>query len=254
MRAFLFSTITAALLVYPASAQPQPAGSPATQDPGAAAGRRGSTPAANADWPALRRYQAANAALPAPVAGKPRVVFMGDSITQNWAARRAGFFADNSYVGRGISGQTSSQMVLRFHQDVVALNPAAVVILAGTNDVAENTGPMTDEQIIDNIAAMTEIAHAHGIQSVIGSVPPATRFNWRQEIVPAPRIKALNAKLKTWAQEQGITYADFWSAMSLPDGTMNPANAEDSVHPNDKGYDVMEPIVRAALGEALKKR
>jgi len=145
-------------------------------------------------------------------------------------------------------------MLLRFHQDVVALKPAAVVILAGTNDVAENTGPATDEQIIDNLAAMSEIARAHGIKVVMGSVPPATTFFWRRDAVPAPRIKALNAKIKTWAQAQGITYADFWTALALPDGGMNPANSPDTVHPNATGYAIMESVVQAAIGEALKKQ
>jgi acyl-CoA thioesterase I len=215
-------------------------------------GRRGGGPAPNTDWPALKRYQADNAALPAPTPGKPRAVFMGDSITQGWAAQRGSFFADNGYVGRGISAQTSPQMVLRFHQDVVALKPAAVVILAGTNDIAENTGPMTEEQTIDNLTAMTEIAHANGIKVVICSVTPATRFFWRPEAVPAPRIKSLNAKIKAWAQEQKLVYADFWTAMAQSDGTMNPAYAADTVHPNAAGYGVMEPIVQAAIAEALK--
>ncbi len=224
----------------------------AQEDTPAAGGRRGGVPAPNADWAVLKRYQAENAALAPPTPGKPRVVFMGDSITQGWAAQRASFFADNGYVGRGISAQTSSQMLLRFHQDVVALKPAAVVILAGTNDVAGNTGPMADEQIIDNLTAMTEIARANGIKVVIGSVPPATTFFWRSEVLPAPRIKALNGKIKAWARSQKIIYADFWTAMALPDGTMNTAYSSDTVHPNGAGYAIMDAIVQAAISEALK--
>ena len=123
---------------------------------------------------------------------------MGDSITQGWAEQRQAVFASNGYIGRGISGQTTSQMVLRFHQDVIALKPAVVAILAGTNDVAENTGPMTDAQILDNLAAMAEMARAHGIKVVVGSVPPATYFSWRREIVPTARIRDLNP------EDQGV--------------------------------------------------
>ena len=210
-------------------------------------------PSATADWAYLKRYQPANAALPPADPAKPRVVFMGDSITQNWAEQRGSFFDANGYVGRGISGQTTSQMLLRFHQDVVALKPVAVAILAGTNDVAQNTGPMTDEQILDNLAAMVEIARAHGIRVVIGSVPPATYFFWRKEIEPTARIRDLNPKIKAWAQAEKIPYVDYWAAMSLPDGRMNPEYAEDSVHPNAKGYAAMEPLVQAAIATVLAR-
>jgi len=206
----------------------------------------------NLDWPNLAHYRESNAALAAPTRETPRVVFMGDSITEGWAEQRQAIFASNGYIGRGISGQTTSQMVLRFHQDVIALKPAVVAILAGTNDVAENTGPMTDAQILDNLAAMAEMAHAHGIKVVVGSVPPATYFSWRREIVPTARIRDLNPNIKAWADAEHIVYADYWSAMALPDGGMNPAYAADSVHPNAAGYTVMEPIVKAAIAAALK--
>jgi lysophospholipase L1-like esterase len=202
----------------------------------------------------LKRYQPDNAALPPADPAKPRVVFMGDSITQGWAEQRGSFFEANGYVGRGISGQTTSQMLLRFHQDVVALKPVVVAILAGTNDVAGNTGPMTDEQILANLEAMAEIARAHHIAVVVGSVPPATTFVWRREIEPTARIRDLNPKIRAWARGQKVPYADYWTAMALPDGRTNPAYAEDSVHPNASGYAVMEPIVQAAIAEALKGR
>ena len=211
-------------------------------------------PSATTDWAYLKRYQAANAALPPADPSTPRVVFMGDSITQNWAEQRQGFFTANGYVGRGISGQTTSQMLLRFHQDVVALKPVVVAILAGTNDVAENTGPMTDDQILDNLSAMAEIARAHGIKVVVGSVPPATYFFWRREIQPTARIRDLNPKIRAWAGAQGIPYADYWTAMALPDGGMNPAFAEDSVHPNAAGYGAMEPVAQAAIAAALAQK
>ncbi len=237
-------TAPPATVTSPGLPQPPPATSaPPRQNP---------TPVV--DWAYAKRYQAANAALSPPDASKPRVVFMGDSITQNWAEQRGSFFEANGYVGRGISGQTTSQMLLRFHQDVVALKPTVVAILAGTNDVAENTGPMTDDQILANLEAMTEMARAHGIKVVIGSVPPATYFFWRREIQPTARIRDLNPKIKAWARAQGFPYADYWTAMSLPDGGTNPAYAEDSVHPNAAGYAVMEPIVQAAIAEALGQK
>ncbi len=179
---------------------------------------------------------------------------MGDSITENWAKNRPSFFSDNGYTGRGIGGQTTQQMILRMHQDVVDLKPAVVLILAGTNDVAENTGPMTDKQIIDDLAAMVEIAQANGIKVVMGSVPPATTFFWRRDMTPAPRIRDLNAKIKAWAQSKKLVYADFWAAMSTPDGGMKPELANDTVHPNDAGYGVMEPMAKAAINEALKSK
>jgi lysophospholipase L1-like esterase len=206
------------------------------------------------EWANVQRYAAANAALPAPADGTPRVVFMGDSITEGWAAQRAPFFDSNAYVGRGISGQTTSQMLLRFHQDVVALDPAAVVILAGTNDIAENTGPITDAQVVDNLAAMVEIARAHDIRPVLGSIPPATRFAWRPGIEPRARIRELNARIRAWAEAHGVTYADVWTAMSVPDGGMKPEYAGDTVHPNAEGYATMEPIVQAAIKDALQKK
>jgi lysophospholipase L1-like esterase len=202
----------------------------------------------------LARYQAANAALPPVAPGKPRIVFMGDSITENWAKNRPAFFEQTGYIGRGIGGQTTQQMILRMHQDVVNIKASVVLILAGTNDVAENTGPMTDEQIIDNLATMTEIARANGVKVVVGSVPPATTFFWRRDMTPAPRIRELNEKLKAWAKSKQFVYADFWAAMSLPDGGMKPDLASDTVHPNDAGYGVMEPIAIAAVNQALKAK
>jgi acyl-CoA thioesterase-1 len=206
------------------------------------------------DWPALARYRDEDAALPEPERGKPRVVLLGDSITQFWVRTRPEFFAATGYVDRGISGQTSPQMVLRFHQDVVALKPAVVLILAGTNDIAENTGPISDEEVIDNLKAMVEMARANRIKVVIGSVTPATTFFWKPDVQPAAHVAALNARIKAWAEGEKLTYADFWSAMALPDGAMNPQLADDTVHPNAAGYAVMEPIATAAVARALRLR
>jgi lysophospholipase L1-like esterase len=234
IRHLLGALALAALLASAARAQTPPGGQPG-------------------DWAWLGKYRDADAAMAPPERGQPRVVFMGDSITELWAARRP-FFAEHGYVGRGVSGQTSGQMLLRFHQDVVALRPAVVVILAGTNDVAGNSGPETDDQILANIEAMTEIARAHGIRVVVCSIPPATRFSWRPELAPSQRIGALDLRLQAWAQRERLTYADLWSAMALPDAEMNPELSADTVHPNDAGYALMEPIVQAAVAEALKRR
>jgi lysophospholipase L1-like esterase len=187
----------------------------------------------------------------AMIRSSPRAVFLGDSITQHWVQGRASFFSDNGFVGRGIPGETSAEMLQRFQKDVVALNPEAVLILAGTNDVAENGGPVTDEQIIGNLNAMAEMARASKIKVVIGSVPPATRFGWNPTLKPAARIAELNSKIKAWAEAQGLPYADFWSAMALPSGEINPEDAADTVHPNAAGYSVMEPIAKMAIEKAL---
>ncbi len=254
--------LLALFLTSPALAQPPSATAPtppAAASPPAGAPRAAPTPEQRAaaaaklalDWPQLAFYREANAALPAPAAGQKRMVLLGDSITEFWPRRSPGFFETTGYIGRGIGGQTSPQMVVRFHQDVIALKPAVTLILAGTNDVAENTGPATDEQIIDNLTAMVEMAQANKVRVVIGSVPPATRFYWKPELQPAQRIAALNTKIKAWAQSRGLVYADFWSVLAMPDGTMNPDYAGDSVHPNPKGYAVMEPVAKAAIDKAL---
>jgi lysophospholipase L1-like esterase len=192
-----------------------------------------------------------DAALRLAALWQQRVVFLGDSITEYWFQRRRQFFIDNGYVARGAPGQTSGQISLRFQKDVVLLDPAAVLILAGTNDVAENGGPVTDEQIIGNLEAMVEIAHANKIKVVIGSLPPANAFGWNPKIKPAPRIMELNTKIKAWAAMQNVTYADFWSAMALPDGGINPDYFADTVHPNEAGFGIMEPIAKAAIENAL---
>lgn len=252
--------LAAATVVLTQPAIAQPAGAPAsstpvaTQPPAATPPAPRPVPPRVMEWADVGRYAAANAALTPPAPGRPRVVFMGDSITQGWAEKRPGFFDANGYVGRGIGGQTTAQMVLRFHQDVVSLKPAVVLILAGTNDVAENAGPMSDAQILDNVMAMVEMAQANGIASVVGSIPPATTFFWRKEMTPAARIKGLNARIRAWAEGRKIVYADFWTAMALADGGMNTEYADDTVHPNDAGYAVMEPIARKAIAEALAQR
>lgn len=203
------------------------------------------------DFGYLARYRDDNAKLGAPVAGQPRVVFMGDSITEGWVGKMPQFFVPGR-VGRGISGQTTSQMLLRFRQDVIDLHPAVVQIMAGTNDIAGNTGPTTDAQVQANIMSMVELAQAHGIRVILASIPPADHFEWKPGLEPAPRIAAMNAWLKDYAKRVGATYADYWSALHVGD-TLNPAFGTDGVHPNEAGYAAMAPVADAAIKQALAK-
>ncbi|BCI71562.1 GDSL-like Lipase/Acylhydrolase family protein [Sphingomonas sp. S17] len=203
------------------------------------------------DFGYLARYRDDNAKLGAPVAGQPRVVFMGDSITEGWVGKMPQFFVPGR-VGRGISGQTTSQMLLRFRQDVIDLHPAVVQIMAGTNDIAGNTGPTTDAQVQANIMSMVELAQAHGIRVILASIPPADHFEWKPGLKPAPRIAAMNAWLKDYAKRVGATYADYWSALHVGDA-LNPAFGTDGVHPNEAGYAAMAPVANAAIKQALAK-
>ncbi len=203
------------------------------------------------DWAWLGRYQQANAAVSAKGA-QPRVVFIGDSITQGWFDMVPAFFADNNRFGRGIGGQTTPQMVLRFRQDVIDLKPAVVQIMAGTNDIAGNTGPMTPDQSKANIMTMAELARAHGIRVILASIPPAANFPWRPGLETAAKIAAMNAWLKTYAAQTNSTYADYWTA--LHDGkALRASLTYDGVHPNKAGYAVMSPVAEAAIRSALAK-
>ena len=206
------------------------------------------------DWAGLNRYRAENAALPAPHAGEDRVVFYGNSITEAWAPRFPAMFPGKPYIGRGISGQTTPQLLIRFHQDVVLLRPKVVVILAGTNDIAGNTGPSTLEMIEDNLMAMTEIARQHGIRVVLSSVLPVYDYPWKPGIEPAPKIVALNAWMRRYATEIGEIYLDYHSAMADSRGGLPTAIAGDGVHPNEAGYRIMVPLAEAAIASALGKR
>jgi len=206
------------------------------------------------DWANLHRYREANARLTAPAAGEQRVVFMGNSITEAWARFFADEFPGKPYIGRGISGQTTPQMLVRFRQDVVALSPAVVVILAGTNDIAGNTGPSTLEMIEDNLASMTEIAQANRIRVVLCSVLPVFDYPWRRGIEPGPKIVALNRWIKAYAARTGATYVDFHSAMADERQGMKSDLARDGVHPTEAGYKIMAPLVEQGISEALRKR
>jgi len=204
------------------------------------------------DWPNFARYRDANAALGAPAPGENRVVFMGNSITDAWAKRFATDFPGKPYIGRGISGQTTPQMLVRFRQDVVALKPKVVVILAGINDIAGNTGPSTQAMIADNIMGMTEIAKANGIRVVLSSVLPAYDFPWRRGMEPAPKVVALNAWIRQYAQQAGVVYLDYYSNMADARGGLSPELASDGVHPTAVGYQIMAPLAEAAIEQAMK--
>ena len=204
------------------------------------------------DWAGLRRYRDANAALPAPAPGENRVVFYGNSITDGWAKDFPVMFPGKPYIGRGISGQTTPQMLVRFRQDVVALQPKVVVILAGTNDIAGNTGPSTLEMIEDNFASMVQIAKASHIRVVLSSVLPVYDYPWRPGLTPAPKIIALNTWLKRYAAETGEIYLDYHSAMADSRGGLPPALARDGVHPTEAGYRMMAPMAEEAIARALR--
>jgi lysophospholipase L1-like esterase len=209
----------------------------------------GEAPSPERDWANLCRFKSANAALAA--AARPRVVFLGDSITEGWLSGDPALF-EHGYVNRGISGQTTPQMLVRFYADVVALHPRAVHILAGTNDVAGNTGPNSPQDFMNNIRAMTDLARANGIKVVIGSIPPSTHLSWRPEVKPAPRIAELNAWLERFAADHQAIYVDYHSALAAPDGSMRADLTDDGVHPLRAGYAVMRPLVDSAIARALR--
>ena len=206
------------------------------------------------DWPNLGKYQKANAALEAPVEGENRVVFMGNSITEGWISANPGFFTENKFVNRGIGGQTTPQMLLRFRQDVIELKPKIVVILAGTNDIAGNTGPMTLEQIRDNILSMVELAESNGICPIVCSVLPAYDYPWRPGLNPNIKIPELNGLLKKMAEKQGVIYLDYFSAMADERNGLPAAYTTDEVHLTPAGYAVMEKLVVKAIEMNLKSQ
>lgn len=205
------------------------------------------------DFANLKRYAGDNRILQKQGAVKGRVVFMGNSITEGWVRTDAAFFEENGYVGRGISGQTSSQFLLRFREDVVKLEPEVVVINAGTNDVAENTGPYVEEYTFGNIVSMAELARANGIKVVLTSVLPAASFGWNKAVTDAPqKIASLNGRIAAYAAEQGFPYVDYYHALLAADGhSLDKAYSKDGVHPTLEGYRVMEPLVRKVVTEVL---
>lgn len=212
------------------------------------------TAANSQDWANLQRYQTENSALAIPAKREKRVVFMGNSITQGWKEKRSDFFSNNPFICRGISGQTTPQMLVRFRQDVIALQPKVVVILAGTNDIAGNTGPSTLEMIRDNIASMAELATANKIKVVLCSVLPAYEYPWRKGMEPNIKIPALNEMIKSYAASKGFVYLDYFAAMNDGNNGMKAEYTTDGVHCTAKGYELMENMVKPAIAKALKSK
>jgi len=210
----------------------------------------------------MARYREDNTKLAAPARGEARVVFMGDSITDSWDdPKYGGFFPGKPYIDRGISGQTTPQMLVRFRADVIALQPKVVVILAGTNDLAGNTGPMTMETIEDNLISMSELARANHIRVVLASLLPVSDYEMRdgKPIIqtvrrPPEKIKLLNEWIKNQAAQNRETYLDYYSAMVDEKGFLKDELSDDGLHPNAKGYAVMAPLAESAIAAALKKK
>lgn len=203
------------------------------------------------DWANLSRFREENAALGMPRTCDDRVVFMGNSITQGWIEQAPEFFIDKPYVNRGIGGQTTPQMLVRFRQDVMNLYPKVVVILAGINDIAGNTGPSSLEMITDNLASMTDLAQSRGIVVVLCSVLPARDFPWRPGQEPAEKVVELNKRIRELAQSRGAVYCDYFSAMADSHNGLPETLSGDGVHPNKAGYDIMAPIAENAIARAL---
>ena len=205
------------------------------------------------DWANLERFQDENSQLMTPDSAKKRIVFMGNSITEGWIKWRPEFFEGKPYLNRGISGQTTPQMLLRFRQDVIELKPSAVVILAGINDIAGNTGPSTIEMIMDNLISMAELAKANHIKVIFCSVLPAKDFPWRPGLEPAEKVVKLNAFLRDYTKELGLVYVDYFSAMEDGSNGLKDDLGYDGVHPNALGYSVMEPLLEEGIVKALEQ-
>lgn len=206
------------------------------------------------DWPELSRYRDANKKLGNPKTSEKRVVFMGNSITEGWLSFNQAFFTKNGFINRGISGQTTPQMLLRFRQDVIDLKPEAVVILAGINDIAGNTGPSTLEMIQGNLASMAQLAKANNIKVVMCSVLPAYDFSWRPGLEPAEKVVALNLWIQNYAINNGYEFVDYHSLMKDAKNGLRPELGEDGVHPNATGYQIMEAALMPVLQKILGKQ
>ena len=199
------------------------------------------------DWANLKRFQQENSELMLAKAHEHRVVFMGNSITEGWLSIRPEFFKNKPYVNRGISGQTTPQMLVRFRQDVIHLKPSTVVLLAGINDIAENTGPSTIEMIANNIVSMAELAKVNHINVIICSVLPANKFPWREGLKPAEKVIKLNTILKSYSKKHKLAYVNYYSAMVNDSHGLKKELGEDGIHPNKNGYLIMEPILEKAI-------
>ncbi len=206
------------------------------------------------DWPNFKRYGEANEKLGLPAENEERVVFMGNSITDGWIRISPEFFEGKSYIDRGISGQTTPQMLVRFRADVINIKPKVVLILGGTNDIAGNTGPSTLEMIEDNLASMAELAKANGIKVILCSILPVYDYPWKPGLEPAEKIVTVNKWLKEYAAKNGCDYLDYFSSVVDNRKGMKAEYSKDGVHPNKEGYKVMEVLAEEAIGKALKHK
>lgn len=204
------------------------------------------------DWPNLKQFRNENTKLGLPAVNENRVVFMGNSITIGWINTHPEFFNGRPYINRGISGQTTPQMLIRFRPDVINLKAKVVVILAGTNDIAGNTGPSSIEMIEDNLASMADLGKTNGIKVILCSILPAYDYPWKRGLKPYEKILIINAWLKEYAGKNGMIYLDLYSALVDSRPGMKLAYSKDGVHPNMEGYNVMEPLVEKAITKALK--
>lgn len=202
------------------------------------------------DWPDLKHYQAANQTL--KKSDKTTVIFIGDSITEGWITESPDFFSGNGYVDRGIAGQTSPQMLLRFQQDVISLKPNAVVLLCGINDLAGNTGPTTVEMIEDNIKSMAEIATTNGVKMILCSVMPSNYIYWKPELKPMDNIDVLNTWIGNYARSKHLPYIDYYSSLVDDQRGFKAEYTKDRVHANLKGYKIMEALLSPAISSVLK--
>jgi lysophospholipase L1-like esterase len=206
------------------------------------------------DWADLNHYRSDNARLGIPRPGEHRVVFMGNSITEGWGRICPDFFRGRAYINRGISGQTTPQMLVRFRADVIDLKPEVVVILAGTNDIAGNTGPSTPEMIAGNLISMAELAKVNGIRVILCSVLPAFDYPWRPGVEPAEKIAELNEMIKKYAVKNGIVYVDYYTPMVDERKGLKKEYSIDGVHPEEAGYKVMMPLCEQAIASVLNQK
>ena len=204
------------------------------------------------DWAEIGKYDEANKQI--IESGKyPVVVFLGNSITQGWPDAHPAFFEKNNFAGRGISGQTTYQYLVRFREDVINLHPEVVVINGGTNDIAENNYAYDEERTFGNLVSLAELAEANGIKVILTPILPANQFPWRKEITDIPEKQArINARIKEYAEKKGFGYADYYSPMVVQAGALNPAFTYDGVHPNAKGYEVMERVIIPEITRTLR--
>ena len=214
---------------------------------------------AQQDWANFKRYAESNKEVKTWPQTQRKVVFMGNSITDNWASRHPEFFKENGYVGRGIGGQTTYQMVLRFYEDVIALHPKAVVINGGTNDIAQNNHPYVEDRTFQNIVTMAQMAKHNGIKVILTSITPCERYSWSDVTDVIAKIKSLNARVQAYAKKNKFQYVDYFSAMADERGAMRPGvsdkrsdGTDEGCHPNLIGYGIMEPLVKAAIKKVAK--